>query len=658
MSDLPITREKGQRSLDIPYINRFYPQWAQPAWQKAEFWRMVVASLPYAKVCQERMIEYLCTLEWKIEPRDSTLRDELKTEIEYYTRLLEFGGDIEGGNDYVWLLSWVLQDYLTLPFGGAIEVIRYGDWPKGRVAKIIPLDAATLSPTLNKDYPVMQRVMESPTEVISFPKHAINRLGMSPRTEIKREGWFMAPPEKIFLAIEMLARGDRYYASLLIDTPEAGLLDLGDMSKTSAVEWVKAFKDLFTGIDGFKIPVLYEHTTQAKWIPFGKPPTDLMFDRITLRYAGLAAAGYGMSLSDIGLGGGTGGGDTLAGSIRDERKTKRSGFGKNKKAIQYFFNRLLPPTLQFRFIDLDDEQAVALGRARLANATAFNQYYQMGAFDRNEIRMQTMADGLITIGIPEKAPEREELPVEAQERPGMLGKPVAPSQGGHGEIKNALHQALLEQFSKLEDVQLIKAASLAMPWIIPEVNETFTKSDVNAFDEWDQWHEKILWGELLDDIPEFTEAAISGAEKELRDMLLREEWFADFQPPIEALIAQFEIVAKETILTQSRLDYVSGKSSKVNKDVIIDTSEFRVWLNEYFKKYDRKLIDVTVKSAISATRKALIRMGKVGILDTVDEIGDNKAINLFLAYLVYQSEALTQQYVEDMINEVIKLIGD
>lgn len=658
MTDLPVTKEAGQRALDLPWVNRVYPVWAQPSWQKAEFWRLVVQSLPYAQVFKESMISYLTTLEWKIEPRDSNMRDELKSEIEYYTRLFEHGGNVDSGKDFVWLLDWVLSDYLDIPFGGAVELIRYGDWKNGKIAKIIPLDGATLSPTLNKDFPVIQKVMQDPTHVVNFPAHAINRLYMSPRTDIRREGWGYPPPEKIFLAIEMLRRGDAYYAGLLVDTPEAGLLDLGNMSKKSATEWIKAFKDLYTGIDGFKIPVLYEHTVQAKWIPFGKPPTDLMYDRITLRYAALTGAGYGMTLSDIGLGGGSNGGETLSGTIRDERKTKRGGLGKNKRSVQYFFDRMLPKSLQFRFIDLDDEQSVALGRARLANATAFNQYSQMGVFSPTEIRMQTIADGLITIGIPEEPPEDAAPEPKVQERPGMLGSPVSPSQGGQGEVRNALHQALLDEFSELSDVQLLKLASKALPWLIPEVDTVFNELSVHDFDEWNEWHNDVLWGNLKEDIPEFTALSVEGSTKELTGIILSEEWFSEFKPPIDELVEEFQKKASEVVLEKRKQDYILGKSTNVNKDIVIDTSEFRTWVVKYFEDFNKNLVDTVSKVAVSATRKALIRMGKVGILDNAVEIGDNTAVDIMLAYLVVVSKTLADEYAEQMVDKLIELIGD
>ena len=99
-----------------------------------------------------------------------------------------------------------MQDYLDTPFGGAVETIREGDKPEGRVLKIIPIDSSTLFPTLRKDFPVGQRVLENPTKQVFFPYYAINRIYMSPRTEIRYEGWGMPPPEKVYLAMEMIRR--------------------------------------------------------------------------------------------------------------------------------------------------------------------------------------------------------------------------------------------------------------------------------------------------------------------------------------------------------------------------------------------------------------------------------------------------------------------
>jgi hypothetical protein len=75
----------------------------------------------------------------------------------------------------------------------------------------------------------------------------------------------------------------------------------------------------------------------------------------------------------------------------------------------------------------------------------------MRIFTPEEARQQTVADGLISISIPEKVPEGafDELnPPQngMNERPSMLGKPIAPSQGGYGEVKSELELSnILEQ---------------------------------------------------------------------------------------------------------------------------------------------------------------------------------------------------------------------
>ena len=436
------TREKGQRSIDLPmYLDRIIPAYTQPLWWEADTWRTVVANQPFAVICRDILLSNILSLDWCIEPVESSMRDEAKKEIDYYTKFFSYTGDY----DYSDIIEWVGADLLTIPFGGASEVGRENDEPDGKVLWMELLDGATLYPTLNDDFPVGQTVKEMPGKSVYFPYYAINRIYTSPRTEIKRKGWGMAPPEKIYLALELLRRGDYYYANLLLDTPEAGILDLMDMEKDSAEEWVSAWRELLTGIDPFKVPVLYEHDNEAKWIPFTRAPADIMFDKAILKYAGIVVAGYGLSPSDVGFSPVSSGGETLAGSIRQERKTRKTGVSKLKKRFHAFFNRMLPEYLEFKFIDLDDELSVALGRARLATATAMQIFLDKKILVPNEARQQIIADGLISISIPESI-EGGDKPFEAEkpsdERPALLGKPIAPSQGGYGEIKSEIDTML------------------------------------------------------------------------------------------------------------------------------------------------------------------------------------------------------------------------
>lgn len=409
---------------------------------------------PIAMICRETLIAYMLSLDWSITPRDPSYREELNATIKYYTNLLNHGGNYLS-TDWTGIVEWIGGDLLDLPFGGAAEVGRKNDSPDGRVMWLRPLDGGTLYPTLNSDYPVVQYYQGY--DAVAFPAHAIARTYMSPHQYIWREGWGMAPPEKAYFALDLLNRGDKYYANLLLDIPTAGILDLGDMEKGSAEEWVGAFKTFVNDTTtSFRIPVLYEHNNPVNFLSLGKVPNDIMFDRITLKYAAILSAAYGLGLSDIGLQSTTTNGETLAGSIRQERRTRKIGVARVKAKLIYFINQLLPDTLEFNFIDYDDELNVALGRARLASATAFNLYKQMGTFSAQEIRSQTISDGLVSLSFPDKIPSdaHEVLPQQQpfgggnsgkpgkpNKEPETLGNPKPPSAGGEGEIKSITFKA-------------------------------------------------------------------------------------------------------------------------------------------------------------------------------------------------------------------------
>jgi hypothetical protein len=480
------SRNKGQRSVDPLYLVRPYYNWNVPEWVNARYWKSAVQQQEICMNCREYHIGRFLSLDWKIEARDSEQQDELKEEVKYYTKFFTNTGDF----DYSEIIEWVGADYLDLPFGSAVEVGRMGDEQDGRVVWLELLDGTTLFPTLNSDWPVGQYMPEGGQTPIYFPKHAIDRIYMSPRTDIKRKGWGMAPPEKIFMALNMISRGDLYYANLLLDTPEAGILDLIDMSKDSAEAWVDAWRKMLAGIDPYKIPILYEHTQSAQWIPFTRPPQELMFTEALSHYISIVTSGYGITAGDIGLP--EMGGKTLAGSIRDDRKTNRNGFARTKRKLTEFFNKILPDTLRYKIIDLDDEMSVAMGRARLANATAFTAYSNAGIFSKGEIRRQTIADGLVSISVPEEIPQ-EVLDEQQQkqdqfnaERPSMLGRPVSPSQGGWGETAaRSQFKSWLDGVRDIQDVYLQRLVFLAFPGVLAQLKGVISGlDDENLIYDW------------------------------------------------------------------------------------------------------------------------------------------------------------------------------
>jgi hypothetical protein len=382
----------GIGTLFNPYIPFDNPRNSQDA----NLWRYVARKQPVVMDCISSLTMNVQSKPWDIRARDANDNDELKDSINYHKKIVLEAG----GFGYLNLIDTLLQDYYMIPFGGAVETVRYSD---GKLFKIVFIDGSTLYPNMNVKFPVYQKV--GTNDPIFFQDDELARIIPSPRPEIERKGWGMTPIEKTYLAIELLARGDRYYAQLLLDTPEAGILDLGDMSQESAEKWLDGFRNLMSGIDPFKIPVIYQHTKEVKWIPFGRPPTDMLFSEVTHKYAQIVCASFGLTTSDIGITNNAGG--ALSGAIREERHSRATGFASIKSKLTEFFNKILPEELEFAFIDTDDELLVSKGRARSANAVAGRNFIESGALTPIEWRKQMQADGLITIPLTEEPDESE-----------------------------------------------------------------------------------------------------------------------------------------------------------------------------------------------------------------------------------------------------------
>lgn len=462
----------NQRAIKlVPYLNRATPFWGNPGYLSGQRWRAVVRQQPIAIICRDTLIQNIMAMGWSVrqrEPSEVLLQIE-KDEIDHYTDV--FDSAENGFNNYVSLL---LQDMLDLPFGAMSEQGRLNDDPEGPVMWTEHVDAATLMPTGNYDWPVVQNVPGAPARPIVFPSHAIDRMMTNPLPEIRRKGWGMAPPEKIYLAITMLFRGDRYYANLLLDTPEAGILDLMNMSEEDAEEWLDSWRNLMMGIDGMKVPVLYGHDTAAQWIPLNRPPIDLMYDSTTIKYAAICAAGYGIRLSDIGMEE-QAGERTLAGVIRGERQSRRTGRAQVRSMVEDHFDKLLPDHLQFIFEEKDEEAKTEQARALSTYGLALGQLKRDGLLTGSEARTELVATGLleteidpniepvpeVPMGMPGQATfekpgtkeERQEGKQKEKPRQGP-GKPtdadrgkvrpedrgrVSPTQGGRGGLTPRAH---------------------------------------------------------------------------------------------------------------------------------------------------------------------------------------------------------------------------
>lgn len=448
--------EPKQKSLELPnFLRRHLPNFVTPMWIEGERWRNVVRNEPTAIICRDRLIVYAQALPWDIRPREIKDEKKLEKDIAYYKNYVLRDFDI--------LLDLLWQDALDLPVGGNVELVRWPSNviptvehdgikfsvtqpnPRGHIFKVVPLDGATVSPTHDPEFPLMQRLPGDMNNAVYFSSNEVSRIVLTPRPEIKVRGYGMPPPQRIFLSLSLAYYGHQYYAKLLMDTPEAGILDLMDLSEEDARDWVSSYGTLLQGIDPLKIGVLYKHTIPAKWIPFGRPPSEMMYDEITERNNRIIAAGYWLTLADVGL---DPSGKTLAGEIRRQRETRLTGFGMIREKTTNFMNRnILPHYLEFAWIERDDEALSNTGRARLLNAQALKTMTEAGLITAADGQAQLKKDGLLTVElspVEEAKEEKQALPPAPGTKPALPGQSedataeerdrVPPSQGGQGDV--------------------------------------------------------------------------------------------------------------------------------------------------------------------------------------------------------------------------------
>ena len=644
----------GQQSATggIGYFLRNIPLWNPPAWQEAEYWRRFVELQPIAAICRDAIANYLNSLDWMIVAKDSNKKDELKGQIKHYTKLFERGNAYWWDMDFSTQIEWFVKDLFTLPFGTASELGRLDDSPTGRVVWIRPLDAGTLAPTLNFDLPVVQSAPNTGINPIYLPRDFVSRVYLSPRTELRREGWGYAPPERVARAIYMMSTGDDYYAKLLLDTPEAGVLDLLDMDKTSAENWLKGAQDLFAGISPLKIPVLYEHEKSAVWIPFGKPPSEIMYDSVTMRYAAILTAGYGLTLSDIGFPSSSGGGDTLAGTIRMERVGKSSGKAIAKKKFEAYANRILPYSLKFFFIDYDDERNVSKGRARLASAQAANINITNRTFLPSEMRRQQIADGLVSIDLPEdideNSPEFEFL--EQQKQPAFggnkvkeLGAKTTPSNGGQGEV---IPQQVIQRNMTAMEVGISKATYGANEILSTLVSTVKRNLSQNEIEIWEEYVDGYLVGKS--DIEEDDLKTVLNKVCERSNSSMRTQgWVSEIANSITNKIIENQTIEETGRLSlrasqKAEEDFIVGKTDDMSvEDVpVVNLSGYKESLHGVIFE---SLIG-TVSKYIVLVSKAHIFSGKLEV-DPTEFKDNNIRVSREISKEVMQNLSAILRYV-------------
>lgn len=622
------------------FFLRNIPFWNPPSWQEADYWRNFVERQSIAAICRDAIANYLNSLDWAIVARDTEKRDELKLKIKHYTKLFERGNAYYWDLDFSSQIEFFVKDLFTLPFGTASELGRLDDEPNGRVVWIRPIDGGTLAPTLNFEYPVVQTAPNTGLQPVYFPRQFISRVYLSPRTELRREGWGYAPPERIWRAIEMLVQGDNYYAQLLLNTPEAGILDLGDMEGSDARNWIASLKDLLYGVNPLKIPVLYEHTTEAKWIPFGKPPSEIMYDSVTMKYASILTAGYGLTLSDIGFSASSNGGDSLAGTIRMERVGKASGKSNAKKKWEAYANRILPDSLKWTWIDYDDERNVSKGRARLASAQASQIWIDKKIFTPNEVRQQNLADGLVSIDVPERVElDSPEFPQPALAPSGgsrgkSLGNPVAPSSGGHGEV---IPQQVVQRNMIKAEVGIAKAINYANDVLVTLLDRVGNNLSPDELAVWEEYVDGYLTGKS--DIEEDQlKAVLEEICRRANSIIKTQDWVGDVADAISLKVmengqAVADSNANYKLSQKSEQDYIDGKTDDLTAEAVtVDLSDYTEGLHRVvFDNFSALISNYAVLIS-----KSKIFAGKLEV-DATDRNSENIRVSREISKEVLQN---------------------
>lgn len=455
-------KPQGKAITQDPYIFRQPFQWtAYRGPGTAETWRTLAANQPIAELCKQKLSLHAQATEWSIEAKEAKEADEYKEDIEYYTKLLD-----HPAMPFDEWIDLMINDMLDLPQGATSELVRWkpGKGPlkhgheNGHVHEIHFVDGATVRPTGDREIPVVQQVSN---HVVYFEQLEVARMLHGRRPELKLQGYSRPPLEKAYLAIQMLYYGDAYYAKYLMDTPEAGILYLGDMDQESATEWLDGFRALFGGASPFKVPVIAGTEKPPQWTPFSLDPSKIAYDQTIERYGKIVAASYGLKMSDLGLDGGQ---ETLAGKIRDERAFMGTGMGAILIKIENMINsRILPDYLVFRFKVHSEETIIQKMRARLMAGQAAKVLEEAQIATAAELQQQFKLEGLLTVPLeapsgnppPTEPLAEHDLPTEARQNPTngqvrneMERVPVA--EGGEGDIRDERPRKLKESKSLVE----------------------------------------------------------------------------------------------------------------------------------------------------------------------------------------------------------------
>lgn len=326
---------------------------ANPTRLSVAQWKYQVATEPITKLCIRHILRELVSLEWEIVSDKPEEQGEMKM---YLEKVLADADDGDGWD--VWL-SRMLQDALILPIAGNAEVVANPEMD-GIIGGLYHIDGETLYPTYDRDIPFVQINPYNGLDRVYFGRGDVIRLITQPRTDLTRKVFQEAPVESAFLSIEALSRIYLYYLKQLGNTPMAGILDVMDMSEAEAIAWATGFREMWNDIDPMKMPLLYDHTKPARFIPLTLSPADVNMIENFKRFAEMVCAAFGLSIGDLRI---FEHDRTLAGVEASSKVSSRAGTGFYAQLVEDLINtKILMSTasgFKFKFkIDMTGETSV------------------------------------------------------------------------------------------------------------------------------------------------------------------------------------------------------------------------------------------------------------------------------------------------------------
>lgn len=388
-------KAKGQR--EPAFLARQPAVFYDPMSLEAGQWRGLVGQAPIVRSCIATLIMQITGLEWEVVSDD-------EEEKAYFEALL---GSADDGAGFENMVSRVVEDALTVPFGGAWE---NGAYPNGGAAWVAHLDAGLMRPTYSFEVPYAQVAPDrGPLDPVLFRRPEVSRVIWLPRPDVRGYGWTRTPCMDCLPAILGLLRSDKFWQTLLTDSPPPGILDIMGITDEDAIEWLKSWKTMLAGQDALKIPILTgegrsKEDGNAQFISFATSATDAQLPELIRRYAEIVCAAFGMNTGDLGLFGQE---MRLAGMTKVIELSKRQGLAHLLGAVKQRLNvDVLPDTAEFIWADIELEDVVRRATAKKLTAESLAALSNAFIFDTDVLQAQAIEEGLITVPVNSPPPER------------------------------------------------------------------------------------------------------------------------------------------------------------------------------------------------------------------------------------------------------------